>query len=261
MLKKLSMAYKDLLSERTRGFKSSPRRFFYFKMESKSIELGHNNSKISLSLLLRTVGNDHIVCIHGLKSNKGYFREMLELSFFRKYSAVSFDLVGFGKSRSENFSYDLKEQAEVIEEAINKLGITNIHLIGHSMGGMIGILLLERLGSKIKSFVNMEGNLVLSDCGMSREIIKLPRKESPENDAVYYSSKSIVKWAESEKLLDIFLKAKQKKLYLYGDRCKEKIKSVKGKIEFAEISNSGHFMLRDNPEETYKKIEIFLRNI
>ena len=155
------------------------------------------------------------------------------------------------------------------------------------MGGMVGILLLDIIPEKISSLLNMEGNLVLEDCGASKDVedftfqdfqnsefqrIKEKVKQSSEPSAkhrekwlnqipdyaFYNSSLSIVNWSKNEKLLKIFLNLKHKKLFMYGDKNKQKNKSLGNQIQLAEISNAGHFMLVDNVEECSKKIERFL---
>ncbi|HLD86935.1 MAG TPA: alpha/beta hydrolase [Candidatus Nanoarchaeia archaeon] len=231
-------------------------------LKSSSIAVRHNGEAINLSALVRDSGEEWIVCLHGLMSDKGCFREMLELLDFKGYSAASLDLVGFGNSQAPNgFSFDLFEQAVIVEHAIDQMGMESIHLIGHSMGGMICTLLLERMGKRIKSFINMEGNLSEPDIGLSKGIVSRQRVEFNGSDAAYYSAKSIVEWSKSGKLLNAFMDAKQRRLYLYGEKSREKTRQLEGKIQLAEIPNSGHFMLRDNPHQVYASIGHFLANL
>ena len=62
--------------------------------------------------------------------------------------------------------------------------------------------------------------------------------------------------ADSEKLLGLFRDAKQKRLFMYGDRNEGKTSVLDGKVEFAKIS-SGHHMLKDNAKDCCLAIEKF----
>lgn len=229
-------------------------------MEKIRLTVNHNGKKVPISALVKRTQPVWIVCLHGLKSGKELFRELLERPFFENYSIAAFDFAGFGDSGApQGFSYDIADQAGIIHEAINLLGIRDFYLIGHSLGGMVGTLLLEEFGKRIKGFINMEGNLVGSDCGDSRRIASMTAQRFEGSAAVYRTSVSIVNWSDSEKLLPKFLNAPQRKLYIYGDRNKNKALSLEGKVPTAQIPNAGHFMLKDNPLETYHKIEDFLR--
>ena len=258
-------------------------------MEEIVMPIKYNEFNLEISAYIHKNSNKWILCLHGLQSNKEIFKNLIPKSLFNNYSLLLIDFIGFGySSKPENFSYDLIEQAKIIEEIIKSLDMRNINLIGHSMGGMVGTLLLDMIPEKISSIINMEGNLVLEDCGTSKDVenlgfeefhnaefqkIKDNVKQSNEPSAkyrekwlkqipdyaFYKSSLSIVEWSRSEKLLKIFLNSEHKKLFMYGNKNKQKIKSLNNQIQLAEISNAGHFMLIDNVEECNKQIEQFLQ--
>jgi pimeloyl-ACP methyl ester carboxylesterase len=226
---------------------------------------------------------DWVFCIHGLQSNSELFRELIEQPFLSKYSTIAVDLVGFGKSSKPlDFSYNVEDQAQVIQEIFKILKIRRAVLIGHSLGGMVGVLLLESLAEILSGFVNMEGNLVLSDCGASKLVVledfadfkehgyaKLKEqvaKESPLRaawlndipDYVFYNtSQSIVNLSKSEKLVGLFGAATCRRLFVCGDKNVVKVKSVPPSVPSRLISNAGHFMLLDNPTESNTCLEEF----
>lgn len=74
--------------------------------------------------------------------------------------------------------------------------------------------------------------------------------------AFYHTAKSLAEWADTNKLLDVFLSLKIEKRYFYGDRNSEMpvLKLIENKIKTISISNSGHFMMTDNPKEFYTKL-------
>lgn len=260
----------------------------YYNMKKIKISITDTNQDYTISANIRKTSNKWIVCLHGIQSNKDLFNDIFSIPYFDDYSILAIDFIGFGESdKPENFSYDIDDQAMIISRVVENLKIQKLHIIGHSLGGMVGILLLNYLKEKILSFVNMEGNLVLEDCGLSLKVasrsfdefknkyfgkIKLDlekskapnaykrRKwiESVPDYAFYKTSESIVKWSKGKKMLNLFISSLNRKLYVYGQKNLFKAKRLPSNINVAEISNAGHFMLLDNSGECYKKIIGFL---
>jgi pimeloyl-ACP methyl ester carboxylesterase len=258
-------------------------------MEEIVIPLKYEEFNLEISAYIHKNSDNWILCLHGLQSNKEIFKNLLPDSLFDDYSLLIIDFIGFGKSsKPEKFSYDLMEQTSIVQEIIRYLDMKKINLIGHSMGGMVGTLLLDAIPEKIISIINMEGNLILEDCGTSKDIkdfnfeefhstefqkIKDNMKKSSEPSAkyrekwlnqipdyaFYKSSLSIFNWSKSKKLLQIFMNSKHKKLYMFGDKNIQKTNSLNNKIQLAKISNAGHFMLIDNAKECTEQIEQFLQ--
>ena len=70
-----------------------------------------------------------------------------QLSFSSKYKLVLLDLAGHGKSGKNRENYTMELFAHDVKSVIEDLDLTNILLIGHSMGGPV-ILEVERLISE-----------------------------------------------------------------------------------------------------------------
>lgn len=247
-----------------------------------SIRIEHNNRDLDFAGEYVPGGKIHVVCLHGLQFNKSAFAPVLNLCSQKGLSCLALDFIGFGdSSKPLDFSYELEEQALVIGHLLKDFRFEKLVLVGHSMGGMIGTLLLAELEEKLLGFVNMEGNFVLNDCGASLLVSKttfeefsrnvFPElKQSPEASerkqwldstadyAFYGSSHSIVEWSQSEKLLPLFVESPVNKLFVYGEKNRRKVAELPASIAKAEIAQAGHFMLMDNPEETLTVLEGFL---
>ncbi len=258
------------------------------RMKEDFLSLECKSGPINMAVLEQRTNDQWMVCLHGLQSSKEMFENLLRRAFFRDLSYLAIDFVGFGHSaKPESFSYTLEDQADMVEQLVKQMGIRNMHLIGHSLGGMVGILLLERLKAHIASFINMEGNLTLEDCGMSlkavqydfdafkksgygkikSEIAACAELSAPSRlqwlelipDYVFYTtSRSIVDWSKSGKMLKKFLSSDVRKLFLYGDQNRRKTKCLDSSVETAEIPHAGHFMLMDNPDACAGKITAFI---
>ncbi|MGE5627917.1 MAG: alpha/beta fold hydrolase [Solirubrobacterales bacterium] len=248
--------------------------------------INYKEKNIELSVKYRKGNNELILFIHGLGCSKDSFEQLWGFPDFKAYSLVTFDLVGFGDSeKTLDFSYDIADQAEICKLLLSQFQYDIVHIVGHSMGGAIGVLLMEGLKSSSASFINVEGNLIGADCGLiSRKTISYSFEEFHKNMfnklilhnkasedfssklwaemlqkcdpfAFYKSSKWLVKWSDSNKLLDIFLGLKCNKAYIYGDKNSEMdVIGMLNGIKKISISNSGHFMMNDNPNEFYKKL-------
>ena len=194
----------------------------------KRINLIYGNTILNLSYRLQEGGDESIVLIHGLGSCKDCFRDIWGFPGYQRYTILTFDLPGFGDSdKSHNFSYGMEDHASIVKLLIQELNLGRVHIVGHSMGGAIGLLLAMEVGSFAKSFICLEGNLIGDDCGGSRSAIKYSLEEferqgfhdlksriSASEDtlfvgclskcdpyAFYKSSESLVKWSDSGKLL------------------------------------------------------------
>ncbi len=75
--------------------------------------------------------------VHGIGSRKATWDAIIpELS--RHYTCVSYDLRGHGDSPVPPTPYTLEDLVDDLEALRIKLGHEQIHVIGHSLGGMIG---------------------------------------------------------------------------------------------------------------------------
>jgi hypothetical protein len=253
-----------------------------------TFEIVIDGLKIDMAANVKHSHSSWLLCLHGLQSNKQLFDGFFEQQLASGFSVLALDLVGFGKSsKPDEFSYDIQDQANVVVEVVRMLDVQSLHIIGHSLGGMIGTLLLNPLKDVVRSFVNMEGNLILADCGLSNEVsqCRFSRFQSHEFDriktslrqsqapgsigrakcldevpafAFYETCQSIVQWSSTGKLLQVFSDACCCKLFVHGSATRKKAACLTGVVETTEIPSSGHFMLQDNPTACYKTIHDFL---
>jgi pimeloyl-ACP methyl ester carboxylesterase len=82
------------------------------------------------------------VFIHDLgSSSSADFSEVVAEPALRGYRSILIDLLGFGFSdRPETFSYSLQAHAQTIETVIKTLELSQCVVVGHGLGGSIGVL-------------------------------------------------------------------------------------------------------------------------
>ena len=84
------------------------------------------------------VGEPALVLIHGLGSYMPVWERNLD-ALSARHRVVAIDLPGYGKSSKENYEYSMAFYARVVEGVIEKLGLSRVVLVGHSMGGQIAL--------------------------------------------------------------------------------------------------------------------------
>lgn len=224
-----------------------------------------------------------ILLIHGLGCSKESFDEVFEGNWFAGWRVIAPDLPGFGESTKPlEYSYGMDEQADILKRLLDRLNSKRLVVVAHSMGGAIGLLLNDNLPS-IEYFFCLEGNLIIEDCFVSKKIASKPEIDfidnvyhknplwfrcrqlesdpAPSPIAYYRSSVSLVEMSESGTLLKKFMGLKSPRTYLYGEKNRntEAVRVLAG-TDVIEIKGCGHFMLNEDPEQTYSEIENRLVN-
>lgn len=93
-----------------------------------------------------------LLFIHGLANFKGVWQSnIIELS--RQYRCIAIDLPGNGHSSNGTHQYSMFFYAECIKQFIDKLELTNVVLVGHSMGGQVALVLALRHALVIKKLI------------------------------------------------------------------------------------------------------------
>lgn len=107
-----------------------------------------------------------IVWIHGLGESGLTFEGLLAAPRLAPWRQLAVDLPGYGKTPWSGEPHGIEELAALVAEWICAAP-EPVVLAGHSMGGVIGISACERLGDRVRGFLNVEGNVSFDDCGFS----------------------------------------------------------------------------------------------
>ena len=88
---------------------------------------------------------DPILCIHGLGANLYSWRNLIK-PFSRTHNLILLDLKGCGKSpKPADASYSIDEKADEVYEFILRENLTQLTLIGNSLGGGVALMVAIRL--------------------------------------------------------------------------------------------------------------------
>lgn len=113
-----------------------------------------------------------VVLVHGLF---GAFGDQRTWSRLTPQRIVVPDLLGYGKLASTRESIGIAAQVEHLRTLV---GHERVHMVGHSVGGVIASLYAHRYPNDVLGLVNVEGNFTLADAFWSAELARKPAAEA-----------------------------------------------------------------------------------
>lgn len=198
---------------------------------------------------LASRGKRHpIVFLHGLGTSKADVLPAVQERSMDGHPIVAFDFPGFGETTyPSGGGVGILDLVDLTEAVLDALDLREPVVVGHSMGGLVGLLLARRIEGRLAGFVNVEGNLGPEDCFYTMNAAKCVDREGLRDDFVrpliarllksedpgawrYASqlrsrlnlqafldySRSVVNCCRSVDLLAEFQALRIPKLYLYG---------------------------------------------
>lgn len=108
-----------------------------------------------------------LLYIHGLGESALSFERLMVDRRLTAWDHLAPDLPGCGKSPWHLAPMGLEGFADHLTGWIGSRPEETFVLVGHSMGGVVGTFLAERLGGRVRGFVNIEGNISEEDCTFS----------------------------------------------------------------------------------------------
>ena len=114
---------------------------------SEKIQIGN----VELNYMMAGEG-ESILFINGFSTDLTIWSiQMAELA--KEYRVVLFDNRGTGLSGKDNGNYSMERLADDVSLLLEKLNIPSVHLVGHSMGGLIAQHVAIRHPSLVKTLV------------------------------------------------------------------------------------------------------------
>jgi haloalkane dehalogenase len=97
-----------------------------------------------------------IVFVHGIPTSSYLWRNVLPFVAEPGRRIIAVDNIGYGKSGKPDIHYGLIEQAEYLEGFIKELGLSNVTLVLHDLGGAFGLHYAWRNPSNVKAIAYLE---------------------------------------------------------------------------------------------------------
>jgi len=106
-----------------------------------------------------------IAFLHGWMLSQAYWQPLIQ-QLEANFSCLSYDLRGFGRSELGNdHEYSLISYAKDLEELLDRLGIEQVWLVGHSLGGAIALWSANLLCDRVLGVVclNTGGGIYIKE--------------------------------------------------------------------------------------------------
>ncbi|EOR23541.1 hypothetical protein A499_12221 [Niallia nealsonii AAU1] len=94
---------------------------------------------------------DTIVLIHGFCGSVDYWEYILPL-LSDKYHVIAVNLRGHGSSTYSGAPFEIEDLANDMNKLLKKLGIEQVYMFGHSLGGYVTLAFAELFGKSLKGF-------------------------------------------------------------------------------------------------------------
>jgi len=137
----------------------------FVKIDNDYIFLRHNDIAPDKRTLL---------FVHGLGESGLCFQEVFDDKRFNQFNVLVPDMIGYGKSsRAANGDYSFDSQVKRVWKLLEMRNVSDLVVIGHSIGGDISTLLCtsDKRGI-IKKHVNIEGDITRFDVFISNSAVE-----------------------------------------------------------------------------------------
>lgn len=235
-----------------------------------------------------------IVFLHGFGSTKEDYADVVHYPAFAGHPVIAYDAPGCGATQCDDLlKVSIPFLVATAKAVLDRLGIGRFHLVGHSMGGLTGLMLAHEERQRVLSFTDIEGNLAPEDCFLSRQVIDYPAESadaffddfiertwhSPFHSCPLYAASlrhkvraeavrgifgSMVELSDHGSLMTKFLSLPFPKMFMYGEQNASLSylpHLLHHGVELAQISHSGHFPMYSNPVEMWSRLARFVNRL
>ena len=112
-----------------------------------------------------------LVCLHGFLEYKEIFDFLVTDDIHEKYNILTIDLLGHGQSGNIGYVHHMDDQADMVFDLISFLKINEIVLLGHSMGGYVGLHFLNHYNKYVNNLILL--NSSAKDDSQERKVNRL----------------------------------------------------------------------------------------
>jgi pimeloyl-ACP methyl ester carboxylesterase len=119
---------------------------------SKEIFFVPSKDNVPIAYETYGFGKPAIVFVHGWSCDRTYWREQIK-PFLKKYEVVALDLGGHGQSGNQRDDWTIESFGSDVASVVERLSLTDVILVGHSMGGDAIVAAAQQLGAKVKGLI------------------------------------------------------------------------------------------------------------
>lgn len=142
-----------------------------------------------------SISNEVILFLHPGGIFSSFIWQQMIPKFQDNYRVIAIDIRGHGESERPSHGYDINNLTKDIHDILSHLDINNAHVIGNSLGVLIGLSFAKLYPDKVLSLVNIDGGMI-NYCGEEGE-----REESREEIINERNSRRILEFTSKEEFM------------------------------------------------------------
>src|SRR5437016_4148218 len=110
---------------------------------------------LSIAYDVRGKGDTALVFLHGWCGDREFWKHQLD-AFAGDYRVVALDQAGHGESGKDRKHWTLTDLAADVEAVVKAQGLQRVILVGHSMGGPVGLAAAKRLPGTVVAVIGVD---------------------------------------------------------------------------------------------------------
>ena len=114
------------------------------------------SGEVELAIWRAGSGDEPLICIHGITAQHRAFNSLAQ-HLGEDYELVGVDLRGRGDSEKPESGYGLEAHASDVARVLDHLGLESAVLVGHSMGGFVGLQAALSYPGRVRALVLLDG--------------------------------------------------------------------------------------------------------
>lgn len=222
-----------------------------------------------------------IVFLHtGLQTGLTDFEYQREY-FKEKYKVILPDLRGHGNSKADELANFFEDSATDIAETLNHLNVASAHIVGCSIGALVGLIFAKRFPDKVKSLTisGLQSQKPSNWLALHREEVKQQTQLLQNHEAIEYfdrlhqsSWRQLLETVQDEnwypfKETGDLSGITSPILYMVGEGLEAETKgalyypTIKEDVHVSIIPFSSHLVHLEQPEIYTKILEKFVGNM
>lgn len=107
---------------------------------------------VSIAYETHGFGSPALIFVHGWSCDRTYWKNQVK-AFSQKYEVITLDLAGHGDSGMERDDWTIESFGNDVSNVVKKLGLNEVILIGHSMGGDVIVAAAQSLTGRVKGLI------------------------------------------------------------------------------------------------------------
>ncbi len=124
---------------------------------------------VQIKYELKGKGEPTLVFVHGWCCDRTYWREQLPY-FAKRHRVVAIDLAGHGESGLNRKAWTMDAFGEDVAAVVAKLGLKQVVLIGHSMGGTVIVKAAPKIPRQVIGLVTVDQFYNLEETHTQKEM-------------------------------------------------------------------------------------------